>query len=241
MIHSKHCCPVRSQTCIRRSVRAAASRSIQLSHREKPIMFPHLGSGMLFARSTGLRIWPAAVVIAEFLINEGFLQYRSAVGTGIEQLHDWKACTVVELGCGLGLGSIVSAQLGARVSVPHGNGVMRSRLWISAGAFIMLPSAPKLCNRESNPASHLGSSSYCQCKPESNLKNFQSTLHAFKFPVHVVLPMQALKLGNRVWDLPHNILKSLCEHSKLYGYVYGRPVHGYVYGRPVQHHRLVLP
>lgn len=134
----------RAQTCRRTTVRtfAGPSRSAVLSHRSTPIVFPHLGSGMLFARSTGLRIWPAAIILSEFMISKEFLDYRNLESTStsdqtnlLPKHHwDWQACTVVELGCGLGLGSIVAAQLGAKVS--PANPILLERKQAAAGAVL---------------------------------------------------------------------------------------------------------
>lgn len=82
------------------------------------LTYDKLGSGLLWARSTGLKIWPGATALVDYITQpEEFTVVGRLTGTDV-QLKDK---TVLELGCGLGVVSLVAGQLGAKVIATDGD------------------------------------------------------------------------------------------------------------------------
>lgn len=99
-------------------------------------MFALPQSGLLWARTTGLKLWPGAVVLSDFILRysehidnnkmqailapplEGSSSADAAQSTsGRVAINGeaWKDRSVLELGCGVGMLSVVAAWMGARV------------------------------------------------------------------------------------------------------------------------------
>lgn len=98
--------------------------------------FPHRGSGLLWARSTGLKLWPGAMLLSRAIAEDHGKLLASLFGDGggdgsggdgqssapDPPWHGWRDAAVLELGCGLGLVSSTAAWLGARVVATDGDG-----------------------------------------------------------------------------------------------------------------------
>ena len=85
--------------------------------------FPHRGTGLLWARSTGLKLWPGAALLARALREERLLASLHPRLAGRAQGGGWRLedRLVLELGCGLGLVACTAAWLGARVVATDGD------------------------------------------------------------------------------------------------------------------------
>jgi len=105
--------------------------------------FPATGSGLLWARTTGLKVWPAARVLSAFLLDHGpaaagALRAREPVAAdlvaalppagaaaaagasgGVPQTLS--GVQAIELGAGLGLATVVAAWLGADATATDGD------------------------------------------------------------------------------------------------------------------------
>lgn len=105
-------CAVQSKCCYAVSVKAVPAK--------QRIVLRTTGSGLLFARSTGLTLWPSARLLSEYLAQlEGKSIPRNSAMR--RTYWTWVDKTVVELGCGLALCSIVSALLGSKVVATDGD------------------------------------------------------------------------------------------------------------------------
>ena len=88
---------------------------------ERAVSFPHMGSPLLFARSTGLKVWPGAVALAALMANademsEAVRVMGHVMGKEVTW-QGWRDMHVVEIGCGLALLSITAHRLGSAVVV----------------------------------------------------------------------------------------------------------------------------
>jgi hypothetical protein len=93
-------------------------QAIHVEVRGFRVSFPHMGSPFLFARSTGLKIWPGAEALANLMADEDSLMAEIERATSKEMTwQGWQGIHVIELGCGLALLSIVAHRLGAEVSL----------------------------------------------------------------------------------------------------------------------------
>ncbi len=116
---------------------------------QRPIVFAAMGSGLLWARSTGLKVWPGAMQLAHVMNDMELVLRRRSEGVGATTtrqrpedsgsslaIHSiggddvrqwsWQDKIVVELGCGLGLCSVIAARLGAKVK-PEGECASHSK------------------------------------------------------------------------------------------------------------------
>jgi hypothetical protein len=119
---------------------AAAAPSCFLSPLGRTLDFPHRGSGLLWARSTGLKLWPGAMLLARTVAEaDGALlaslhpalrgggggsggdSDSSAAAPRRPRWRGWRDARVLELGCGLGAVSSAAAWLGARVVATDGD------------------------------------------------------------------------------------------------------------------------
>jgi hypothetical protein len=89
---------------------------------KEPVLFPYLGSPLLWARTTGLKVWPGALVLSSIMIKhmkdpDGNMYSVSQENTRASMLGSWawEDKRILELGCGLGLCSIIAARGGAQV------------------------------------------------------------------------------------------------------------------------------
>ena len=90
-----------------------------------PIVFAETGSGLLWARTTGLKVWTGAKVIAASMASPAFSfqlpaawqQVAGETGGDGGRRSCWDGKFVLELGCGLGLCSVVAAMQGAKVRI----------------------------------------------------------------------------------------------------------------------------
>jgi hypothetical protein len=106
----------------------AAAVAAAAAEAARALEFPYRGSGLLWARSTGLKLWPGAVLLSRCLEEAPSLlaplhprlAARPAGGAGGGWV--WQDKLVLELGCGLGLVACTAARLGARVVATDGDG-----------------------------------------------------------------------------------------------------------------------
>jgi hypothetical protein len=75
----------------------------------KTFTFPYRGSGLLFARSTGVKVWEGAYALSRYIAR-----LEPLVESGPNGQH-WRDLAVVELGCGLAFVSMTAAHMGAQV------------------------------------------------------------------------------------------------------------------------------
>lgn len=75
----------------------------------KTFTFPYRGSGLLFARSTGVKVWEGAYALSRYIAR-----LEPLVESGPDGQH-WRDLAVVELGCGLAFVSMTAAHMGAQV------------------------------------------------------------------------------------------------------------------------------
>lgn len=81
------------------------------------VSFPCMGSPLLFARSTGLKIWPGAESLATFIAEKSCMEEAVRAIDSEAVWRGWQGKHVMEIGCGLALLSIVAHHLGASVSL----------------------------------------------------------------------------------------------------------------------------
>ena len=131
--------PARATAQLRRVRRAAAASSSQspppapspaaaapllacrLAPLGAPFEFPHRGSGLLWARSTGLKLWPGAVLLARATAEDDGRLLAGLLPGGADGWRGWAGAAALELGCGLGLVSAAAARLGARAVATDGD------------------------------------------------------------------------------------------------------------------------
>eukprot|EP00746_Dinoflagellata_sp_MGD_P140646 gnl/MRDRNA2_/MRDRNA2_73862_c0_seq2.p2 gnl/MRDRNA2_/MRDRNA2_73862_c0~~gnl/MRDRNA2_/MRDRNA2_73862_c0_seq2.p2 ORF type:complete len:137 (+),score=22.69 gnl/MRDRNA2_/MRDRNA2_73862_c0_seq2:179-589(+) len=85
--------------------------------------------------SSGMALWEAAYVLADFLSRHVNLAQVAEVKTLIEgtgsQWNNWQGKSGIELGAGLGLPSIVASNLGANMIATDGDDAVLSLLGIN--------------------------------------------------------------------------------------------------------------
>ena len=81
------------------------------------LSFPYIGSPLLFARSTGLKVWPACKALANLMADEKNLVEEIKEIQPSDGFLGWQGLHVIELGCGLAVLSIVASRQGATISL----------------------------------------------------------------------------------------------------------------------------
>uniref|UniRef100_A0A7S3R7C6 Uncharacterized protein n=1 Tax=Dunaliella tertiolecta TaxID=3047 RepID=A0A7S3R7C6_DUNTE len=126
-------CPLAKQLCRAGSGQSARGIEVELANGFKA-SFPETGSGLLWARSTGLKVWDGAKVLSQLLLrptmndvvapafqgkpreeNSRCSSSSSSSQSADGRLLSLEDQTVVELGAGLGLCSVAAAHKGAQV------------------------------------------------------------------------------------------------------------------------------
>jgi hypothetical protein len=120
--------------------------------------FPHAGSGLLWARSTGLKLWPGAQLLARAACEAdgaalAALHPRRAAG-GAAAWGGWRDKAVLELGCGLGLVACAVAWMGAKVVATDGDADLlrvshcSCRPWVAVDVYQGMTDSAKTVGRQ---------------------------------------------------------------------------------------------
>lgn len=86
-------------------------------------VFPHMGGPLLWASSTGLKLWGGAQLLADLMAGppERWARHHPWLSQAGSTTWSWQGQRVLELGCGLALCSMTAARLGAHSLATDGD------------------------------------------------------------------------------------------------------------------------